>query len=378
MYRNILVFSAMMALAACTGPGPRGPDINESDDAVKVERETNEPFALVQVDRSVAKKVTSFITRQGSFHKNISPGPVRLGVGDTIQVSIVSTSANGFVDFTTNSVSPVSTTTMPAQVIRETGRINVPPIGDVVVRGKTISELELELTEKLSDVLIEPTAVVQMVDRQSNRAYVVGAVAGGGSVPLNEVNSRLIDIINIAGGPTQRTEDLEVQVSRGGRTTTVPMNRLFEDPRYNIFVLPDDVITVQTPDRKITVLGAAGSNQTLRFDEPSVSLSEALGRSGGLENRRADRLGVFLYRMMPREQLLELGVDVARLPGQEIPTIFQFDFTEPTVFFTAEAFEVDDGDLMYISDNIVEELDALVRVFNTFVSPINTIRVVGN
>lgn len=378
MVRKAIMLTSLMALTACTGGGPRGPNILNSDYAVTSERETGEPFALIEVDRNIARLATAEITRQQGWHTNVSPGPVRLGVGDTIQVSIVSTSDNGFVDFTTNSVAPVSTASLPAQTIRETGRINVPPIGDIEVRGKTVSELEVELTERLGEVLIEPSAVVQIINRESARAYVVGAVGGTGPVSLDEVDARLIDVITKAGGPTNRTEDLEVQLSRRGRIATVPMNRLFANPQYNIYVLPDDVITIQTPQRKITVLGAAGANQTLNFDEPSVSLAEALGRSGGLANRRADRLGVFLYRLLPRETARALGANVDLIPGDEIPTIFRFDFTEPTVYFTAEAFEVDDGDLMYISDNIVEELDSLVSVFNTFVSPISTVRVIEN
>ncbi|MCB1311212.1 MAG: polysaccharide export protein [Sedimentitalea sp.] len=373
MIPKCLLIAGVTLLAACTSAGPRGPDIVKSGNAVTATRATEEKFALIEVDRTVAKRASAEIARNRGWHANQGAGPVRLGIGDTVQVSIVSTSDAGFVDFNSNAISPVSTAALPAQKIRETGRINVPPIGEVEARGKTVSDLEQELTRRLSEVLVEPSAVVQLVERQSARAYVVGQVAGTGPVALDEVNARLIDVITKAGGPTARTEDLEVALSRRGRSAAIPMDLLFRDPRYNIQVLPDDVITIQPPSTKITILGAASRNQTLEFNETDVSLVEVLGRSGGLQNRRADRLGVFLYRMLPREVVASLGVPVQDLPGETIPAVFRFDFSEPTVYFIAEEFDVQDGDMLYISNNLYEEIDALTSLFRSVVvSPVNS------
>ena len=356
-----------LALAACTGAGPRGANIKGSEDAVTVFRETGQPFALISVNEDVAKFVTDYPKEPAHFPQTSRSGPVVLGVGDTVAVSIVTTDNGGFVDFTTASVTPVATTTLPQQTIRETGNINVAPIGVFRAQGLTVAQLERGLTRKLSEVLVEPTVIVELIERQSQRVYVVGAVAGAGRVSLTEVDTRLVDVITASGGPAGRLEDLEVLVSRSGQTFRAPLDEVFENPRLNIHLRPDDVITVQPPERKVIVLGATG-NETLRFDEPDVTLTELIGQSGGLDNRRASRLGVFVYRRINRELAAGLDVPLDEFGGADIPAIFTFNFTEPTVYFTSSKWTIEEGDVLYISDNFVEEIGVINTAINALIT----------
>ena len=137
---------------------------------------------------------------------------------------------------------------------------------------------------------------------------------GGGAVPLTEVNTRLIDVISASGGVGGRTEDLIVRLSRRGTTRTVPLQTLYENPRFNVIMQPGDVVAIEAADRKFTVLGAGGS-QTLRFDEQEVSLAEALSLAGGLQSGGTHQTGVFIYRRVPRDVLASVGADVTHIPG---------------------------------------------------------------
>ena len=365
--KTIMAVLCALVLAACTGAGPRGANIKGSEDAVTVYRETGQPFALISVDEEVSKFVSEFPGEQFHFPQTSRSGPVILGVGDTLAVSIVTTDNGGFVDFSTTSVTPVASTTLPPQTIRETGNINVAPIGTFRAQGLTVDQLERGLTRKLSEVLVEPTVIVELLERQSQRVYVVGAVAGAGRVSLTEVDTRLVDVITASGGPAGRLEDLEVLVSRSGQTYRAPLDKVFENPRLNIHLRPDDVITVQPPERKVIVLGATG-NQTLRFDEPDVTLTELIGQSGGLDNRRASRLGVFVYRRISRELANKIGVPLEEFEGADIPAIFTFNFTEPTVYFTSSEWIVEEGDVLYIADNFVEEVTTINTAINALIA----------
>lgn len=365
--RKFVAIMCALVVAACTGAGPRGANIKGSEDAVTVYRETGQPFALISVNEEVAKLVSEFPQEQFHFPQTSRPGPVILGVGDTVEVSIVTTDNGGFVDFANTSVTPVATTTLPAQTIRETGNINVAPIGTFRAQGLTVAQLERGLTRKLSEVLVDPTVIVELIERQSARVYVVGAVAGAGRVSLTEVDTRLVDVITASGGPSERLEDLEVLVSRSGQTFRAPLDKVFESPRLNIHLRPDDVITVQPPERKVIVLGATG-NETLRFDEPDVTLTELVGQSGGLDNRRASRLGVFVYRRISRDLANGLGVPLAEFEGGDIPAIFTFNFTEPTVYFTSSKWIIEEGDVLYIADNFVEEITVINTALNSLIA----------
>lgn len=369
MFQKVAFTAVVVLLSACTGGGPRTGAILNASSASVVERETVEPFALVTVDRDIARAISRSAPPAPAFFRDTGPGRVVIGTGDVLQITIVSTSATGFVDFTSSSISPVSSATLPPQTVSEVGTVNVPPIGRIQAQGQTLPAFENALEARLGQVLVDPSVIVQMVDRRSARVTLVGRVGGSGSVPLNEVDTRLVDVIAAAGGPQGRAEDLVVTVSRRGHTRSLPMSELFENPRYNIHALPGDVISVDTPQRKLVVLGAGGSNQTLRFDEPEVSLAEAMGRIGGLQSRRADRRGVFLYRQVPRATVAGIGADLTGFAGEMIPTVFRFDFREPTVMFTASEFQIADGDILYISDNFNEEVAGVISALSPFVPP---------
>lgn len=369
IHRIGLVASGLLVvfLASCSSSGPRTTEIVNSPNATVVERDISESYAVIGVDRDVARLATQALLVKPNFFSDTGSGGVVIGTGDALQITIVSTNNSGFVDFTTSSLSPISSSTLPPQTVSEVGTVNVPPIGRINAQNQTIPAFENLLQQKLADVLVDPSVIVQMVDRRSARATLIGSVGKTGSVPLNEVDTRLIDVIAAAGGPQGRPEDLQLSLSRRGQTQTIPLDALFETPRYNIHARSGDVISIDTPNRKLTVLGATGTNTTLQFDEPEVSLTDALGRIGGIQGRRANRRGVFVYREVPREVVASFGADVSGLAATTVPTIFRFDFSEPTILFIAQDFAVADGDVLYIADNINEEIASVFAALNPFV-----------
>ncbi|WP_246444476.1 hypothetical protein [Sphingomonas sediminicola] len=68
------------------------------------------------------------------------------------------------------------------------------------------------------------------------------------------------------------------------------------DSRQNVILEPGDVVTVFYQPYTFTALGATGSNAEVPLEATEVSLSQALGRVGGLQDNRADVKGVFVFR----------------------------------------------------------------------------------
>lgn len=370
MQRGIITALLCLALAACQGAGPRKDDILRDRDAVHVSRKSTEPYAVIDVTSAVAKRTSRWLSQstfQG-FLADTSARPVVIGSGDTLDISIVTTSESGFIDLTNSTLSPISTTTLPPQEVGSDGLVSVPPLGRVNARGQTVQQFENFLTRRLGEVLVDPSAIVRIADRRSARVSVLGQVAAPGTYSINQTNTHLVEMIAEAGGPAQRAESLEVTVSRGGNTGTAQLKDVYSSPRLNIHVRHGDVISVEQPGRRFTVLGAGGTNTTLLFDEADISLADALGRAGGILNRRADRKGVFIYRTIDKNAAVDLGADTSKFPGSTVPTIFRFDMSEPQSLFTAQTFTIADGDVLYISDSVVEEINAIASAFG-FASP---------
>jgi polysaccharide export outer membrane protein len=358
---------ALSALVSCTTAGPRAGDIVSSSNAVVARQAAPSiaptKFALVEADRNVAFTWRQYENTRGAFFKDPGPGRVTVQSGDLLSISLVSINEMGFVDFTTNSVSPVSNISLPPQRVTEIGTINVPPIGRVRAQGRTVPSLESFLDDRLSEVLVDPSVVVEIVQRNGALVSVVGQVGSPGSYAYSSGDTRILDLINLAGGTSSDIPGLEVMMSRHGETKRIALSDLYNDDKLNIHVRPRDVIAVVPRNNSVVVLGATGANEEVTFNSETMPLANVLGQIGGIENRRADPKGLFIYRPTPRTLAQMLGVDTRSFPGEEILAVYRFDLTQPEAFFTVSEFEVRHGDLLYVANSRYEEVDAALDIF---------------
>jgi len=324
---SIILISCV--LSACQGAGPRTFAILNDPNVVKVESSQSEPFVLVEVNRAIAEQVArqASVRKKVNFIPNRGAGPIVIGSGDVLDIAIVSTNEGGFIDFAQSSVSPVSTTSLPPQVVAADGNVNVPPLGRVNARGQSVQQFERFLTRRLSEVLVDPSVIVNLTDRKSARVSVLGDVIEPGAYSINQDSTHLIDVITLAGGPTGRPEFLNVKLNRGGDEGHISADQLLANPKYNIHIEPGDVITVEKSRRRFTLLGAGAQNGSVDFNDQTLSLAEVLGKSGGLLNRRADRKGVFIFRESSPNVVNSLGANTSKFGAGDIPTVFQFDLT---------------------------------------------------
>lgn len=366
MRGSLLTVTLSIFLAACSGEGPRDHAITGAANVKLEVAAKGEPYAVIEVNRRVAETTSAALVkhRNAGFFRQTGPAPVVIGPGDTLSISIVSSSDAGFVDFVTSSISPISTASLPPQEVSSDGTVNVPPLGRVLARGKTVQSFENFVRRRLSEVLVDPSVIVQLTSRRSARVTVVGAVQAPGAVPLSTTDTQLIDIITAAGGPADRTENLEVTLIRAGRSATLLLDDLYSNPAYNISALPGDVISVKRPLTEVTVLGAFASNAQVSLEGPAVSLSKALGQFGGFARNRAKLKGVYVYRETEKTTLAALGVNVSGFAGHTVPTIFKFDFTEPTAFFTADSFLIADDDILYTTQSVLSEIRDVISALS--------------
>ena len=371
MKSGTVAFFAMTMCIGCTSVGPQATAIESSDRAVRATPVASTSpavaapqFALIEVDRNVIFTLNQYAGTSVSFFPDAGPGKVAIQSGDVLAISLVSVNENGYLDFASASVAPISRTPLPPQIVSDDGTINVPPVGRVDAQGKTVAEVEEMLTHRLGQVLVNPTVVVDLVQRNSALVSVVGAVGAPGSFAYTSGTARIRDLIARAGGAAAPIEGLDVALTRSGATRRVPLASLLEQQRYNIHIRPGDVISLEPRDNAIVILGATRNNRSVRFDEATVSVADVLGEIGGLENRRADPSGVFLYRPLPRDLVTMLGIDVSRLPGEDVLAIFRFDLADPAEFFMLGAFKARDGDLLYVANSPYEQLSAIFAIFN--------------
>ena len=87
-----------------------------------------------------------------------------------------------------------------------------------------------------------------------------------------------------------------MELARGRTTARVPLTRVIADPRENIYMQANDVLTLVHDPQTFLAFGATGVNTEIPFNSDGITLAQALVKAGGLQDPRSDPQGVFIFR----------------------------------------------------------------------------------
>ena len=186
------------------------------------------------------------------------------------------------------------------------GNINVPLLGEVLVEGKTVSELQEYLTKRLAGGYVRTPRVTTFVSRYRN-IYVSGEVKAPGGHPYEEGLS-VQKAITLAGGLTDKADRENVQILRRTKDQDeiIPV-------RLDSHVLPDDTIVV-AEGQKFYISGEVKTPG--RFPhEKGLTVHKALGLAGG-RTEKAEKGIVRVTRVTEGlAATTTVNLDAAVLPG---------------------------------------------------------------
>jgi|GEM_PF-2799270 len=136
------------------------------------------------------------------------------------------------------------------------GVINYPLIGQVKVVGRTSGEVEHEITEKLSEYIIEPKVTVQLVQAHSLKVMVIGDV---GTPGIYEMTRRMTvtEVLARAGyitkyGDKSHVHVLRMQESGQPRPMSINMKDVERGKSQDMFLAPGDTVVV--PGNKLKTI----------------------------------------------------------------------------------------------------------------------------
>ena len=339
-----------------------------------------EGIIVQKVDENLAGKL-----RLAKTHKTFTevfgsskPHSYPIGPGDTITVSIWETPPSmlfGNVTVTlqegvTSSSSNSGSETFPAQMVQDDGTINVPFAGRIRVAGRSVREIEQTIRNRLQGKANQPQVIVQVAQRPSFQVAVLGDVNRSTNLPLTPKGERVLDALASAGGATQAVTKMSLQLSRTGKTATIPLDLIIEDPKQNIPLQPGDVLTALYQPWTISILGATGRNQDLPFEARGISLAQALARTGGLNDNRADPGGVFVFRFEDANLVNPNLITLPAIPANgKVPVVYQVDFEDPGSFLVTQNFMMQDKDVMYVANMPSAEVEKFMRMVGMVLTP---------
>jgi polysaccharide biosynthesis/export protein len=211
-----------------------------------------------------------------------APSPVAkqdyvLGAGDLVRVSVFQ--------------SPELTleTRIP-----ESGVVNYPLLGAVTLGGLTISQAEKRIADGLLNgkFLRQPQVSILVTQLRGAQASVLGHAVRPGRYALELTNTRLSDLMALAGGVAPDGSDiLTVVGTRGGKPfrQQIDFRTLFrgDTSSQDIVIENNDVVYVDRGPQ-VYIYGEVQKPGTLRL-ERGMTVQQALAAAGGLTQRGTQR-----------------------------------------------------------------------------------------
>lgn len=370
---GLIAILSVLALTGCSNLPASGP--SAADIVAQPADGENLGFELVDLTpASLAaingRGIDSF---NGSFGDRSGATETRIGVGDFIAVTIWEAGAGGLFSapLTTDRFTPGSrTATIPEQGVARDGTISVPYAGRVSVAGKTTAQVEAAIQDRLAGKAIQPQILVTLSRPISSAVAVTGEVAAGGRIPLSNKGDRILEVIAAAGGIRAPVNETEIRLTRGSRTLAVPMITIVNNPRENIYLRGGDTLTLVRNPRTFIAAGATGQNAEIPFNADAMNLAQAIAKSGGLLDFRANPEGVFLYRFESAEMLRRVKPDSPLLgQGRLVPVIYRVNLRDPNGLFVAQGLRMQRGDILYVSNAPLTDMQKALSIFQSLTSP---------
>lgn len=195
--------------------------------------------------------------------------------------------------------------------IPESGTVSYPLLGDVKLGGLTIGQAEKRLAEGLlaGKFLKQPQVSILVTALRGSQASVLGKAVRPGRYSLELANTRLSDLMALAGGVAPDGSDLLTVVgTRQGKPfrTQIDFRMLFraENASQDIVIQNNDVVYVDSAP-VIYIYGEVQKPGVLKL-ERGMTVLQALAAGGGLSPRGTQR-GIKVQRKASDGRLQELA-----------------------------------------------------------------------
>lgn len=228
----------------------------------------------------------------------------------------------------------------PVEVPQD-GDVNFPYSGNIQVINRTLSQISAELNDKLRPISGTAQAGVTRSSRIPHSAVVLGEVRNPGPVSLEKDNISSLDLLAAAGGP-RGEEHLYKYTLRRNNQDYIFDYQGFRKTAFSIE--EDDLLTVASDNsNRFYVMGAINRPIVIPFPVPAPSLADALGAAAGLDERRSDPSGVFVFRKGNPD------------------CVYTINLKDPGSLLLAQRFSIRGEDIVYVTEAPLVRWNRLIQ-----------------
>jgi polysaccharide export outer membrane protein len=364
-FRHIAIMGLCLVLSACNVP--RGAGFRS--EVLAARNSTGEAvadFAVFSVTRNSLPLISGWPTfgaESYSWIKHVDqPASMIISPGDTLQISIWDAEENSLLTSPGQRVAQLQNVQVGGD-----GRIFLPFVGDMKVSGMSPATAR----ERIQDMLLNtvPSAQVQVnvEPGRGNTATLVSGVNDPGMFPLSDRNISLLSLIGQGGGVLSSVENPQVRLFRGSKAYGIGLDRLFKDPMLDTVVQGGDRIVIAEDERYFLSLGAAATEALHPFTKAEVTALDAMSIVGGLAEARANPQAILVLREYPAGAVRPVAEVSATARADGPPQdriVFTIDLTNADGLFSAGRFQIQSGDLVYVTESPLGTANSVISIFS--------------
>ncbi len=264
------------------------------------------------------------------------PKPYVIGPGDVLNIVVwdhpeLAIAPAGGLGTDASSLAPVGN----GFNVSKDGSVQFPYTGSLKLSGLTEDEARDLFTQQLAKFIKDPQVTVRLQSYRSGRVYLDGEFRLPGLQPLNDIPMTLPEAIGRAGGFAATADRSSILITRNGSTVNVnlPLFTARGINPGNILLTNGDLVNVRSlEESKVYVLGEVQRPASQNLRNGRLTLNQALGEAGGVNQGSGDPRQIFVIR----------AADTAE------PEIYHLDGRSPVAYALAEGFELNARDVVYV------------------------------
>jgi polysaccharide export outer membrane protein len=260
------------------------------------------------------------------------PDPYRIGPGDSLYITVWEHPE------LTSPAGSQQQTGANGRLVRPDGTLFYPYVGLLKASGMTVEELRQAITDRLTKYVEKPQVDISIISYASQRVTLSGAFVRTDPQNITVTPLTLTQAVGTAGINAQLADLSNVVLRRDNKEYHLDLDALSrsQDGGKDIYLKGGDSIYLPYNDRhEAYVLGEVLRPQAISFKTSDLSLTQALGRTGGLNQTSARGKSVYVIR----------GVENME---KEPASIYQLDNTSPAAYAIAAQFSVKPGDVIFV------------------------------
>ena len=222
-------------------------------------------------------------------------------------------------------------------LIDQDGMIDLPFVGRIKIGDLTINEAQNILMQIIKNFYKNPDLQIDVIEFNSSKVYIVGAVRNQITINLDQKPIRLIEAAiqaNFNPSAADKLYGTKGILRRDNQVYKINLDNTFKstDERENFYLKKDDVIFIDRNSDAIHVFGEI-TKPGIYFPNMDYSLTELISTSG-LNQITANAKKVFVIR---EKYNSFLEVDV-----------FQLDIRNPVNLIVGRKFKLQANDIVFV------------------------------